>query len=138
MIRSMSYSRYFKIATPTDTGSAATPTNTTSSTAVKAGDDVDLSSVPTRAVTATATMHTAALLISHLSCWRRSPDARRQASTWLATNTSQNTTSTGKTMPSNEPSHAEPPAAAGPSTASRSPPGTRCTLPAATAPIVTA
>jgi hypothetical protein len=57
-----------------------------------------------------AAMHTAAPLISHLSCWRRSPPARRQDSIWRATNTSQNTASTGKMTASTEPSHAELPA----------------------------
>src|ERR1700683_4561589 len=90
MIRSMSYSRYFRIATPMDTGSAPMPTTTTLSTAWKAGD-AEAARVPATATNAVAAMHTAAPLISHFSCCRRSPSARRQDSTWRATNNSQNT-----------------------------------------------
>ena len=61
-------------------------------------------------MTVVAATHTAAPLISHFCCWRRSPSARRQDSTWRATNTSQNTAITGRMTASTEPSHAELPA----------------------------
>ena len=68
MIRSMSYSRYFRIPTPMDTGSAAKPR---------------ISYLPEREAllpneAMTEIPQTAAPLVSHLSCWRRSPEDRRQ------------------------------------------------------------
>ena len=66
------------------------------------------------------TARAAAPLISHFSCWRRSPDERRQLSTCAATNDSQKATSTGKISWSTVPSHAELPA--GRSTAASPPP----------------
>ncbi len=72
MSRSMSYSRYFKIATPMAAGRAASPTSGTTE--------------PIRTPSRIEKTVTAAPLASHFSCWRRSPPARRQLSTWRATN----------------------------------------------------
>ena len=57
--------------------------------------------------TATTTKVTAAPLASHFSCWRCSPEARRQLSTWWATNDSQ------IARIEHQPQHA-PPAPSGP------------------------
>ena len=80
MIRSMSYRRYFKMPTPMPTGSAASPIPRTSPAAL-----VEL--IPND--TASTIRVRAPPLASHLSCWRCSPVARRQLSTWWATNDSQ-------------------------------------------------
>src|ERR1700730_10386647 len=83
MIRSISYSRYFRIATPMLTGSAAKPNQA-------------------KGITETRTVHTrltTAPLISHFSCWRRSPEDRRQFSTWRPTKHSQNTANTRRSGP---------------------------------------
>src|SRR5271165_3957422 len=65
------------------------------------------------------TARTAAPLISHFSCWRRSPDERLQLSTCATTNDSQKATNTGKISRSKM-AHAELPG--GESTAVRPPP----------------
>ena len=65
MIRSMSYSRYRRIATPRHTGSA-TPTPT----AIAAGSSAGTVLLMTKPATATADP-----AISHFSCCRRSPPA---------------------------------------------------------------
>src|SRR5580692_9911748 len=64
-----------------DTGSAASPNHAKLSShcatvAVEPDDDAEI------AASTRLTMLTAAPLASHLSCWRRSPDERRQLSTW--------------------------------------------------------
>ena len=79
MIRSISYSRYFMIPTPMPAGRATTPTSSRFDTAV---EPTTLPSGPTHKVTA-------APQASHFSCWRRSPVARRQLSTWWPANDSQ-------------------------------------------------
>ena len=71
MIRSMSYSRYFMIPTPIDTGSAAAPSISTT-------HSEELVAIEAMRNTPQA----AAPLISHFSCCRRSPEDRRQLSTW--------------------------------------------------------
>jgi hypothetical protein len=87
MIRSISYSRYLRIATPMQTGSAMMPIQMTSPAARSTGEgsSPDVSRLMTRDTVATVTP-----LASHLSCWRRSPDARRHASTWRATHHTRN------------------------------------------------
>jgi hypothetical protein len=80
IIRSMSYRRYFKMPTPMPTGSAASPIPRTSP-----ASPVEL--MPNDA--ASTIRVTAPPLASHFSCWRCSPVARRQLSTWWATNDSQ-------------------------------------------------
>ena len=85
MIRSMSYSRYFRIATPRHTGSA-TPTPT----AIPAGSSAGTVLLMTKPATATVDP-----AISHFSCCRRSPPARRQLTTRRAANTGQNTSRAG-------------------------------------------
>ena len=73
----MSYNRYFRIATPIDTGRAANPNQprpVTICQAVAGDADWELA----RMALATTT---AAPLASHFSCWRRSPEDRRQLST---------------------------------------------------------
>jgi hypothetical protein len=58
MIRSMSYSRYFRIATPIDTGSARMPMATPLVTAWRAGE-AEVSRVDPTAMNVVAAMHTA-------------------------------------------------------------------------------
>ena len=75
----MSYSRYLRMATPIDTGSAAIPHQirlTTHSSSV-----VVFPKVLSGMATTKLTIAKAAPLASHFSCWRRSPDERRQLST---------------------------------------------------------
>ena len=82
----MSYSRYFPMATPIDTGQRrdAEPGH--------AADRAEQGRcAPWRAVRVARTRHTmlmAAPLASHFSCWRRSPVARRQLSACRAMKTS--------------------------------------------------
>src|SRR5207245_3995378 len=66
MIRSISYSRYFRMPMPMPSGSAVNPRISTSHSA-------ELVARPARPAP-----QTAAPLISHFNCWRRSPDERRQ------------------------------------------------------------
>src|SRR5580693_9437906 len=69
------------MATPMDTGSAARPNHARlpiHCTAVESEPDDDAKI----AASTRLPMLTAAPLASHLSCWRRSPDERRQLSTW--------------------------------------------------------
>ncbi len=80
MIRSISYKRYFSIPTPMPTGRAASPIPRTSPATLVVLIPND---------TATTATVTPAPLASHFSCWRRSPEARRQLSTWWARNDSQ-------------------------------------------------
>src|SRR5580704_5781455 len=76
MIRSISYSRYFRIPTPIDTGSAATPNHAKPvSTPKSVGPLLLLLPEPAVPATIRQTTLTKAPLASHLSCWRRSPVA---------------------------------------------------------------
>ena len=78
MIRSMSYSRYFRIATPMDTGSAANPNQARLVTTCQAPAGNAEWELVRKALATTTT----APLASHFSCWRRSPEDRRQLRTW--------------------------------------------------------
>jgi hypothetical protein len=72
MIRSISYSRYFRIPIPMPTGSARIANETIS-------DTIPVVNEPASRPRLIATTPP---LSSHLSCWRRSPVERRQLSTW--------------------------------------------------------
>jgi hypothetical protein len=87
----MSYSRYRKIPTLMLAGSAAIPSCPAASTA-RAPGEVD---PPAKIVATVATMQIAAPLISHFSCCRRSPAARRQASACRPTKHAQHARMTG-------------------------------------------
>ena len=71
MIRSTSYSRYYKMPRPMLNGSAVNPRISTSQIA----ESVAMAQIP-------ETPHWAAPLASHFSCWRRSPSERRQLRAW--------------------------------------------------------
>src|SRR5580692_11223152 len=70
MIRSIAYSRYFSTATPTHTGSTASPSVPTTC-------QYELESPEVCALITAETTSATAPLYSHLSCWRRSPADRR-------------------------------------------------------------
>jgi hypothetical protein len=77
MSRSISYSRYFRMPTPIDTGSAATPNQARPMiTSSVFGPPEVLKDAPRNR----QMIVTAAPLASHFSCWRRSPLLRRQLS----------------------------------------------------------
>ena len=73
MIRSMSNSRYLKMATPMLSGSASNPTVDDDARPRRAIPTAD----PTVRLIATQIPAIADPAISHFSCWRRSPDERR-------------------------------------------------------------
>jgi hypothetical protein len=79
MIRSMSYRWYFKIPTPMATGSITSSSPSPSSTTCTAAEVVEPESASTTAKPISPSPATQAPLISHLSCWRRSSPASRQA-----------------------------------------------------------
>jgi hypothetical protein len=87
----------FKIATPMDTGSAATPIHARLlSTPQSVGPFPDELELP---ATNRQMMLTVAPLASHFSCWRRSPVARRQLSAWRAMKASDSPSSTKTSRP---------------------------------------
>ena len=86
--RSMSYNRYRRIAIPMDSGMAA-----------KASAPSSHSAELVVNVTTTAAPNTTPPLASHLSCWRRSPEDRRQLATWRPMAASHTTTRVTATIP---------------------------------------
>ena len=70
MSRSISYSRYFRMPTPIDTGSAATPNQARPITPSSTFGPPEVLKIPARN---RQMIVTAAPLASHFSCWRRSP-----------------------------------------------------------------
>jgi hypothetical protein len=74
---------------PIDTGSAARPNQKTLSAHSWSVEAVSF--VPNATARTTLTMVTTAPLASHFSCWRRSPEERRNLSTWRKMKPSDNT-----------------------------------------------
>ena len=95
MIRSISYSRYFRMPTPMLSGNAAIRTLAMLTTACAKADGCVSSEEP-KVMTAPLSKQINAPDKSHFSCWRRSSEERRKLATWRPTNTSQNTAITGK------------------------------------------
>ena len=89
------------MATPIETGSAARPNQKMLS--IHSSTVVVVPVVPNTNPRIRLAMATAAPLASHFSCWRRSPDERRQVSTCLtmkpADKASSRTRTTWKTAP---------------------------------------
>ena len=93
MTRSMSNSRYLSTATPTHSANATNPTRMQ---ALTMGVVPDAAPMPTTVPIAAHTTSAAIPVASHFSCWRRSPDERRQLATWPASDATKHTATSKK------------------------------------------
>jgi hypothetical protein len=89
MTRSMSNSRYLSTATPTHSENASNP-------ARKQAEPMGTVPRPDTVSIAAPATSAANPAISHFSCWRRSPDERRQLATWAASDATRHSATSRK------------------------------------------